>query len=360
MNKFKLMLAMILVALLPTNHLMAEAFIPSSDEQVLLALSNSEAQFIEQIHNPVSESKAFALAKVLLRTAKQPGKSQQYDLAQGVLAVHLQQSTNPDLWYLWAQIKQHQHLFTAADQQLLRIFNQNPDHVAARLMASRLALLQRDQVTAKQHCQALIGHTDIITTHICLLEVSSYEGRLDNSFSVLSALIERQPLPESHQTWVTLMLVDMAMRKNNPMAAERYLNKYPAFDDSSYLSSWSDVMLANQKAQSVMNKLSELIRSDLILEDGLMLRLALAEQQLNQQSNQARFHWIEQLEQRIALRAERGEFLHASEMARYYLFLQPNADQAKYWANLNWQIAKEHQDELLLLQAKNLKVRKTP
>lgn len=332
----------------------ATPYKPTNDNEVLLLLDKSQAQIFEQKFQISSEAQALTLASQLLSTANQPGNSQQYQLAEGVLAPYITSTSDPNLWYVWAQIKQHQHQFTAATQQLNQIFQQQENHVAGRLMAARLALIQRDLPIAKQHCQALLGYVDILTTNICLLEVDSYQGRLENSYENLSQLVSRWPVPETHQLWVTLMLVDMAMRQGDFKAAKKHLIQSPEFTDSSYLTTWSDVSLANNEGQMVMDKLVSLIDSGLVLEDGLMLRLALSERQLNQHNKTNNLQWIEQLNQRIELRAQRDEFMHANEMARYFIDLEPNKQQALYWAELNWQEAKEHQDELLLERANQL------
>lgn len=55
--------------------------------------------------------------------------------------------------------------------------------------------------------------------------------------------------------------------------------------------------------------------------------------------------------ERVSLREIRQDTFHASELAKYYINIQPNPDKALYWANINWQQAKMSMDQQLLKDA---------
>jgi hypothetical protein len=54
------------------------------------------------------------------------------------------------------------------------------------------------------------------------------------------------------------------------------------------------------------------------------------------------------------LRELRKDSLHAAELARYYLVVNIQPKKALYWAEVNWQVAKQHDDRNLLDQATDL------
>jgi len=78
-----------------------------------------------------------------------------------------------------------------------------------------------------------------------------------------------------------------------------------------------------------------------------LLRLAIAEKKLNKTGKK----WQNLMAQRVTLREVRKDTFHASDLAKYYLDVQPNRDKALYWAHINWQQAKMSADEQLLIQA---------
>jgi len=110
---------------------------------------------------------------------------------------------------------------------------------------------------------------------------------------------------------------------------------------------WADVHLALAQHTDVLNTLSALLPDKNNLEDAILLRLAIAEKKLNKTGKK----WQNLMAQRVTLRELRKDTFHASDLAKYYLDVQPNRDKALYWAHINWQQAKMSADEQLLIQA---------
>ena len=87
------------------------------------------------------------------------------------------------------------------------------------------------------------------------------------------------------------------------------------------------------------------------MDDALLVRLALSEKHIGKEHGEKDKHWQTQLAERVALREQRQDSLHASELAIYYLDIAPNAQKALYWAEINFSNTREYSDKKLLTRA---------
>ena len=112
------------------------------------------------------------------------------------------------------------------------------------------------------------------------------------------------------------------------------------------MAQWADVQLALHNNKNVLDHLSEIVNQAAEMDDALLLRLALAEKNMAQST-----HWQTRLSERIALREQRQDSLHASELALYYLDISPNPQKSLYWAKINIQNTREYNDKKILARA---------
>ncbi len=196
---------------------------------------------------------------------------------------------------------------------------------------------------------ALLGKVDLVTLGACSLEVRSSESEqaLRESYAQLQQLIVSQGLPtDERNLWLLQMLADMALRLNQPERALQHLQQVSNKNSLSYWVQWADINLALGDSPAVIQQLTPLINNAPQQDDALLLRLVIAEKNLLQDSP---IH--EQLAQRMQLRIARDDQAHAAEVALFFLQVQPDAQQALYWAERNWQLAREASDKLLLERA---------
>ena len=109
---------------------------------------------------------------------------------------------------------------------------------------------------------------------------------------------------------------------------------------------WADVNLALQNNQVVIDELTPLVSTSSQADDSLLVRLAMAEKKIATTT-----HWQTQVRERIALREQRDDQAHAADLAMYYLDIAPDSIKALYWAERNWQQAREASDKNLLVRA---------
>jgi hypothetical protein len=167
----------------------------------------------------------------------------------------------------------------------------------------------------------------------------------------------------------------MATRLNKPVQAARWLDNFSPRISTNYLAQWADIQLTLGNSAEVLQTLAPVVDAAGVMDDALLLRLAIAEKSLNLSSevapatsdsrseqprslheslNRDVSRWQALMQARVALREERGDREHAAQMARYYLDLRPDAERALHWAKLNTVSSREYTDNELLRRAEQL------
>lgn len=276
-----------------------------------------------------------------------------YSRAKIWLQTQIKQNKNlsTEIFYLYARVLQHQHQFDSALKYLDDALALNPADTNSWLLKANIHMVQGDAGLAKRACLAMLGKTNLIVLSACALDVASQDGQLDDSYQELSRLHTSQDLSNStEQRWIVQMLADMALRNNDPAAANAHL-KYFNLNNApvSILTLWADTQFALQQYEEVLLRLTPIVNAHPIKDDALLLRLAIAEKE-----NSKRPYWQNVFAQRVVLRELRNDNLHAAELARYYLDVNIQPEKALHWARVNWQVAQQHGDRKLLDQATEL------
>jgi hypothetical protein len=334
----------------------AEPYIPSSPDYIIAEWSTPNSASLRnlQVQNrlqPGDPAAVNALVNYYLQQAAQPGRSRLYGLAEATLKPLIEKNTTDvDLLLAWAQIQQHQHKFSVAQTLVENIIVQAPNNVTANLLAARLQLIQGNPTAAQTYCLRLLGHTDLLTLSTCSLEVRSTLGNkeLADSYEQLQQQLATQGLPgDERQVWLLQILADMAIRLNEWDDALAFLNRIKNPKTLSLWVQWSDINLALGNNQQVVEELTKILNASEQADDSLLVRIVVAEKKLAKQPV-----WQPQLRERIALRELRDDQSHASDLAIYYLDIVPDTKKAVYWAERNWQQARETADKNLLVRAK--------
>ncbi|WAJ70438.1 tetratricopeptide repeat protein [Catenovulum adriaticum] len=317
----------------------AQSYIPKDNDFVLDSW---------QVNSNKSNQTSASLTDIenLLEQAQYPGKSA-YNVgrANALLKPHLKQDVSGKAWYLSARILQHQHQFQAALKDLDKSISKNKSLTSAWLLKANIHLALAQYSQARSACVSLLGQADMLTVASCSLEVESYQNKLKASYQQLTELVERYGLPDDEsQVWILQILADMAHRLGQNKTAITWLEQYSEqLKPMSLLVLWSDIQLENNNAEAVDKQLSEVVNHAEFKDDALLLRLAIAEKQMNTGT-----YWAEQTLARIQLRIQRNDRFHASEIARFYIDIAPNPSKALHWAEENWRMTKLAADKKLL------------
>lgn len=262
-------------------------------------------------------------------------------------------------WYLRGRVLQHQHHFDQALNALDKALTLDPKLNSATLLKASIELVQGNTELAKQTCMSLLGKTNIDVTTGCLLETASYADKLPQSYEqlkrLLSSLSKEAEQRSATDNWLVQMAADMALRLNKPEDAAQWL----AVSDLrnmplSYVALWADAQRQLGHHSIVLNTLSNIVESLNFKDDTLLVRLAMAEKSLNEKflNTQAdKQYWQQEIAKRITLRVERKDTFHAADLARYFIYIDPQPEKARQWALLNYQQAKLYEDYALLQTA---------
>jgi thioredoxin-like negative regulator of GroEL len=352
-HNYKYFLQLVLSATLfgAANTTQALPYIPDSADAIVAHWPRLESRSATGQSNPEQDPiKALATAQAYLQHAMQPGQSNLYGQAQAVLApIMANNPSSSDLWLTWAQVLQHQHQFTQAQQALERVLVREPHQVSANLLAARLALIRGNVPLAKRQCLSLLGHGDLITISACSLEAASYANAqaLQASYTQLAQMTSTGLGDDPEGFWIHQILADMALRLGDAQAALGWLTPMPAQASVSQWSQWADAQLALQREQDLLQTLGALVRNVSDQDDALLVRLALAEKRLATGDTQ----WQQLISAKIRLREARGDTQHAADLCLFYLDIQPDAQKALAWAEQNYQQAQEPADQKLLARA---------
>ena len=357
MNNFIVNTTFILATFVTIPAVMAESFIPTSNDSIIATWPAQDVALLSDA-DANSLAKALKVSEDLLKRATQPGRSYLYGLAKTILSpwVKSDENNNASLWVNWARIQQQQHDFDGALLSLETALQYEPKNINAHLiMARTLVILQKfDQ--AKESCSQLLASNDFLAASICNLEVTSHQGQIAENYDSLQKLLSGLRDNDPKKAWVLASLADMAVRQKRWQKAEAWLDASFSDNDISVIIEWADVKLTLKKYQEVNSQLSAIVSRAPTSEDAILIRLAKAEKKLAQlepkSSTDTALPWLEQVSKRVALRELRQDTYHASDLAIYYLDLKLDVKKALYWAEVNWEQAKEYKDEALLMRAK--------
>ena len=325
----------------------ATEFKPDVSDQLaldtMLPLTADMQQLQQALQHKPDDKQRLQLAQLFLSGARRPGFDGWFHQAEQLLAP-VSEDSRHSLQYLLLQadIQQQQHQFTAALQTLNKVLLQQPQHIQASLMAARVHLALQQPDSAQQACGRL-WQQDLFLFSVCSYEVAGRRGNWRQSYAALQQLWQRQQsLPAELDIWLRGILAEQAEQLGLVATAQQWLTPVLADAPTSLWLKWADLSLALGQAEPVYQQLNALA-SDYALADSLLLRLARAELQLAKTPV-----FTGQLQQRMQLRLLRGDTEHAADLVHYFLHIAPDAAAALHWAELNYQTAKEPDDEYLL------------
>ena len=335
--------------------LYAKPYIPDNDSVVLETLPTSGDPQIKkhrELRSQLSKSpNDLVLAVKLAREYLQIGRSKGDPRYDGYAEAALQPWWNlayppAEVLILRATLRQRRHDFDLALQDLSRIAQNHPNHPQAWLTQAVIHQVRGNYQEARRSCIPLLRLANTLVSTACIANTTGLNGQALDSYQSLQEAV-RNAVSSTHQEklWALTLLAEMASRLGKSLEAEKYFLEALAIDqeDTYLLGAYSDFLLDQDRPGEVQTLLENTPRSD-----GLLLRLALAEQQLNAPTLEGH---IATLKARFAANRLRGESPHLREEARFRLHLLHQPQQALELAQKNWRIQREPWDARILLEA---------
>jgi Flp pilus assembly protein TadD len=339
------------VAVLAGGAAAAVPFLPRSDAQVLERVPPSTDRAVRAlrtvlVREPQRLDLALDLAQRSIRVGRAQADPRYFGYAQAALGPWWDQDDPPPaVLLLRATLRQNRHEFDAALQDLAKVLHVQPDNAQAWLTQAVILAVRGDYAAARRSCGPLLRLSSALVTVACWAQSAGRDAQ--RSYQALQQVLQRsaEASPEE-RLWALTLAAELATRLGWHQAAETHFRQALALGlpDSYLLGAYADFLLDCGRAQEVQTLLGEQTR-----QDGLLLRLALAEQRLGWDRDLAA-HTAE-LQARFAASARRGDSVHLREQARFSLHLLGDAAEALRLALANWRVQKEPWDLRLLLEA---------
>jgi len=289
---------------------------------------------------------AVHLATRYIELSRSEGDPRFLGQAQAVLAPWWQEPTPPPAALLLrATIKQNAHEFDSALADLDGVLGGQPTNAQAWLTKASILNVQARYDEARRACQALARLTARHVFLACLADIAGVTGEAAKSQVVLRELLAHPGVSDSERIWISTMLAEIAARTGDAQIANRSFSEAlkTRLKNQYLLGAYADFLLDQGRDEDVVHLLQHETRAD-----GLLLRLAIAEQALKRPSFQ---NHVATLTARFAASRDRGTNVHVREEARFTLALLRNPQQALLLAQENWKVQREPADARILLES---------
>ena len=247
---------------------------------------------------------------------------------------------------LRAILRQNRHDFEGALADLAQALDVDPRNPQAWLTRAVVLQVQGEYDAATESCLRLRGRTSALVTYACIGSVAGLNGAAADGYRLLIDALGRAPDAKAGiRLWVLTLLGELATRMGADAAAEEHFRAALALGERSgyLLGAYADFLLDRGRASEVRALLAGEARID-----GLLLRLALAESELDHSDLSSH---VTSLKQRFDASRRRGDTVHRREEARFTLHLLNEPDEALRLAKENWLAQKEPWDARILLEA---------
>jgi tetratricopeptide (TPR) repeat protein len=285
------------------------------------------------------------LAARYIKQGRSEGDPRFLGQAQATLALWWNEpSPPPAALLLRATIRQNAHDFDQALADLDQLLTLQPTNAQAWLTKASILQVQARYDEARRACQRLAR---LAAPHVlvgCLSDIGGMTGQSVKSKDLLRQALSDSALSGRERIWIATIQAEIATRTGAIEEAEQSFAEAfkTGIKDQYLLGAYADFLLDQGRYRDVVSLVQHETKSD-----GLLLRLALAEQALD-------LPWFQnhkaELASRFTASRERGTATHVREEARFTLMLQHDAQQALPLAQDNWNVQREPADARILLQ----------
>ncbi len=332
-----------------------EPYRPTDDRQVLQRLSfrasDPIARELDRLRtdlqrNPRHIESAVKLATRYIEQGRSEGDPRFLGQAQAVLSPWWSEPTPPPAALLLrATIRQNAHEFNEALADLDQVLAVQPTNAQAWLTKASILQVQARYEDARRACQRLAR---LAASHVllgCLSDIASVTGQSPKSRELLGQVLSNTALVGRERIWIATILAETAARTGAIREAEQYFSEAFKVDikNQYLLGAYADFLLDHGRHHDVVSLLQSETKAD-----GLLMRLALAEQALKLPTFQ---NHTAELAARFAASRDRGTTVHVREEARFTLALLHNAERALPLAQTNWNVQREPADARILLES---------
>ncbi|TMH68752.1 MAG: hypothetical protein E6H48_04230 [Betaproteobacteria bacterium] len=346
----------LIALLLYSGTVGAAPYVPENDAIVLERLPEQADPSLKTLKrmraalrvNPSNLDVAVPVAKRAIEAARATGDPRFLGQAQAALAPWWTTIDPPvPALLLRATLKQSQHDFVGAIADLDRLIATAPAGAQARLTRATVLAVTGQYDKARRDCASLTTLASPLVVAACDAAPASLSGDAESAYHNLTQSLERPGEAPSLREWGETLAAEIAARRGDAIGAETHFRAAFALDpgDAYLRAAYADFLLDQGRSRDAL----PLVR-DGTKNDSLLLRLALAEQELPDERAAFDRHRSELAARFEAARA-RGDSLHQREEARFRLAIENDARAALALARENWKVQREPADLRVLREA---------
>ena len=332
----------------------ATPYIPSNDSTVLQSVLPSADPRLQAIRTLNAELAAhpgdMALSLKLAARQLSMGVAESdphfVGYAQGTLAPWWHDPAPPlKMRVLRARIRQAQHDFGAARQELEAVLAIDPKQADARLALAGIDETTGDLAAARTACTALQRLHPGLAANACAASVDSVSGQAQAASFGLELALSREASDDPVlQCWALTILAEINARQDDPGADQAFRDALAASPNDVYaLTTYADYLLAQHRPAEVTRLLAGKERID-----ALLLRLALAAQDSGDARRDA---YAADLDGRYEAARARGGALHFRDESIFELRMHHDPARALALARQNWVLQRTPLDARIYLAA---------
>jgi len=319
--------------------------LPEKGDPSLIQLKRMRAALAA---NPRDLQIAVAVARRALEAARTLGDPRFLGQAQAALSPWWDATDIPrTVLLLRASLKQSQHDFEGSLADLDRLLTSDPMSAQARLARATVLAVRGRHGEARRDCEELRGHAAPIVVAGCDAGPASLSGDANHAYAALVVELTHGSGNDELREWALTLAAEIAARQGTFDAAERHFLAALALDprDPYLKGAYADFLLDRSRPAEVHSLLRDETKND-----GLLLRLALAEQRLPEAHEAFVAHRAD-LAERFEAARRRGDRTHRREEARFRLAIESDAGAARKLARDNWAVQREPADLRILIEA---------
>lgn len=336
--------------------LASEPYIPG-DESVVLATLPTEvfarrdgiAKLRERLSaDPDNDELAATVAQHYVGLGKSEGDPRFFGYARAAILPWWEEETaSPAILKVRAKLKETDHAYRKALDDLRELLDQKPDDVQAWVEVANINRVLGEYEDAWQACDRLAELTEGTPVAVARVPLLVATGKSEEAYGLLNTM-----LPDAQENlpgivpWVHTMLAETARARGQDQRAEKhYREGIEIAPDNSYLiRAYADFLLDQQRGEEALGLLGEQLN-----DNGILLRAAIAAKQTGRDDQAKR--WSEKLHDRFTETRLRGDLPHGRYEARYEVEFGSDAQRALELALANWERQKESRDSRNVLEA---------
>ncbi|MFK8017324.1 MAG: tetratricopeptide repeat protein [Gammaproteobacteria bacterium] len=237
---------------------------------------------------------------------------------------------------------QSRHDFDHALALLDKALAQRPVNDNAWLLAASIHLVKGDAPSARHACQRL-RQVPALVSITCRAQVAIAMGDADRASRQLTAVLENAKSSAARDDWLAwaYSVAGDAMRDRDDAQSKRHYRQSLMLSDNPQVrAALADVLLNNDQTNEALRVLAG--HADVSL--ALQVRQLIAQRGLGQMTPTVAAQLHKQFQRWIKER----NWEHVREMARFYLDVQPDIEQARTLATINIGIQREREDQRLV------------